>query len=118
MAVKKINKKLKAILSNESTNWQEKANWRKENQSWLKHSQRIAIQINKILKERKLTQKKLAKMLNVSPQQVSKIMKGRENLTLETIAKIEEVLSIRLITFPIISSTSFEDLNPQKIGNQ
>ncbi len=34
----------------------------------------------------------------MSPQQVSKIVKGRENLTLETISKLECVLGVALIT--------------------
>jgi transcriptional regulator with XRE-family HTH domain len=37
-------------------------------------------------------------MLGVSPQQVNKILKGSENLTLDTIEKIELVLGIELIT--------------------
>lgn len=97
MAVKDLDKKLDSLLSNKEVNWKEKANWRAKNKEWLKHSRKIAIKINSILKERKLTQKKLAEMLEVSPQQVSKIIKGRENLTLETISKIEKVLSIELI---------------------
>ncbi|OFX81522.1 MAG: hypothetical protein A2W86_08230 [Bacteroidetes bacterium GWD2_45_23] len=36
--------------------------------------------------------------MDVSPQYVSKIIKGRENLSLETIWKIEEALGITLIS--------------------
>jgi len=38
-------------------------------------------------------------VLEVSPQQVSKILKGKENLTLATIAKIEEVLGIEILAY-------------------
>ena len=101
MAVKELNKKLDIALSGNQSKWLEKANQRSEDMHWLKHSRRIAIQINIALKEKKLTQKKLAGMLKVSPQQVNKIMKGRENLTLETISKIENSLSISLIHKPV-----------------
>ncbi len=101
MAVKELNKKLDIALSGNQRKWLKKANLRSEDMHWLKHSRRIAIQINIALKEKKLTQKKLAGMLKVSPQQVNKIMKGRENLTLETISKIENSLSISLIHKPV-----------------
>jgi transcriptional regulator with XRE-family HTH domain len=47
-----------------------------------------------------MTQKKLAEMLGVSPQYVSKILKGSENMTLETIAKLEDALGVNLIFTP------------------
>ena len=47
-----------------------------------------------------MTQAELANRLNVSRQHISKIVKGQENLTLETIAKIEEVLGVVLIAIP------------------
>lgn len=64
----------------------------------LKISAKIAIKVNRILRQRGLKQNQLAEMLGVSPQQVNKILKGRENLTLHTIEKIEMVLGIELIT--------------------
>jgi transcriptional regulator with XRE-family HTH domain len=39
-------------------------------------------------------------MLGVSPQYVSKILKGSENMTLETIAKLEDALGVNLIFTP------------------
>jgi transcriptional regulator with XRE-family HTH domain len=44
-----------------------------------------------------LTQKALAERLGCSQQYVSKILKGQENLSIETISKIEEALSIELL---------------------
>ncbi|MEZ4851161.1 MAG: helix-turn-helix transcriptional regulator [Bacteroidia bacterium] len=115
MAVEDLDKKLDSLLSDKEVNWKEKADWRAKNKGWLKHSRKIAIKINSILKERKLTQKKLAEMLEVSPQQVSKIIKGRENLTLETISKIEKVLSIELIHISSKESVSDSLKNPKVI---
>ena len=44
-----------------------------------------------------MKQKTLAELLGVSAQQVSKILKGKENLTLDTISKLEKVLGISII---------------------
>lgn len=97
MAVKDLDKKLKVLLNKGEKTWEIKASKRLANKSWLKHSRRIAIKLNFFLRDNKLKQKDLAELLNVSPQQVSKIIKGRENLTLETISKIENVLKIELL---------------------
>ena len=81
----------------------EKAKWRKENKIWLKHPQKIAVKILSNLRENKknrvgiTSQRQLAEVLGVTPQQINKIVKGKENLTLETISKLEQALSIKLI---------------------
>jgi len=97
MAIKDLNNKLDKLTSSSQSDWEIKAKNRLANKSWLKHSRKIAIKINIFLKENKIKQKELAELLDVSPQQVSKIIKGRENLTLETISKIENVLKIQLL---------------------
>lgn len=40
---------------------------------------------------------KLAAIMNVSPKQVNKWVKGKENFTLETLSRIEETLKITLL---------------------
>jgi transcriptional regulator with XRE-family HTH domain len=110
MAVKDLDKKLNALLDKGENTWEIKARERQANKSSLKHSRRIALKINFFLRENKLKQKDLAKLLNVSPQQVSKIIKGRENLTLETISKIENVLKTELLKVdePFKKEVSFQ----------
>lgn len=88
--------KLKNIVS-EKSNWIDEAKQRQDNKTWLKHSQKIAVKVLKTLKEKGIKQKQLAEMMSVSPQQINKIVKGKENLTLDTISKIESVLEINLI---------------------
>lgn len=80
--------------------WREKAEFRKANKDWLKKSARIAIKLSRVLRELEMSQKELAIKMGVSPQQISKIMKGGENLTLETITKLEKVLKVELISIP------------------
>lgn len=81
-----------------SDNWREKTEFRNANKAWLKKSAQVAVKILRSLREKKMTQVQLAELLTVSPQQVNKILKGRENLTLETITRLESVLGIELIT--------------------
>lgn len=46
-----------------------------------------------------ITQKQLAERMGCSQQYVSKILKGKENLSLETMAKIEYSLGISIIQY-------------------
>jgi transcriptional regulator with XRE-family HTH domain len=58
------------------------------------------------------SQRRLAKELNVSAQQVNKIVKGKENLTLETQVKLQQVLDIPILASYYenkIEEFSFED---------
>ena len=88
--------KLNKLASN-SSKWKEEAQKRKENRDWQKHSQKIAIKVLKVIREKGIKQKQLAEMIGVSAQQINKIVKGSENLTLMTIAKIENALNIELL---------------------
>jgi len=90
-----IDKLNKLALNN--SKWIEEAKKRRENRVWQKHSQKIAIKILKAIREKGIRQKQLAEMIGVSPQQINKIVKGNENLTLVTIAKLESALNIELI---------------------
>lgn len=97
MADKSFNKKIDQLSGGYKNDWQNEAQHRLDNKKWLKHSRKIAIKINSSLRSKNIKQKELAQLLEISPQQVSKILKGRENLTLETISKIENVLNIHLL---------------------
>ena len=77
--------------------WREKAEWRQQNKSWLRYSQLVAIRMLEQMETENLTQKALAERLGCSQQYVSKILKGQENLSIETISKIEEALSLELL---------------------
>ena len=93
------------------TTWLEDAKWRQANADWLDLSAAIAIKILRYLREHKITQKELAERLGFSPQYVSKIVKGSENLTLETICKIQKALGITLIEVP--DFVHEEELEPE-----
>ena len=101
-----IKEKLNNLASNEPSKWVEKAEWRVANSGWLDKSAKIAIKVLRTIRAIGISQKDLAENLGVSPQQVSKILKGQENLTLETIDKLEKVLNISLMELPYYQSVS------------
>lgn len=96
-----IRKKIEEIAVDDTGSWLEKARYRRENRAWLRKSQHIAVRILSVLKEKGMQQIGLAEALDVSPQQVSKIMQGKQNLTLETISKLEAVLGVKLFEVPV-----------------
>lgn len=92
-----LNEKLAKLTTNEASGWKEKAEWRKQNRSWLKKSAHVALTVIGELRRRGMTQKELAEKMGLSAQQVNKIVKGQENLTLETLDKLERALNIQLL---------------------
>ena len=78
----------------------ERIEWRRKNRGWLKKSQKIALAIMDEMENQKMTQKELAARLEVSPQYVNKVLRGTENLSIETIDKIERALGMELISIP------------------
>lgn len=97
MAVKELDKKLNALAKPVSEKITDEAKWRRVNKEWLSKSFDIALGVLSAMKAKGWNQKKLAAEMNVSTQQVSKIVKGKENFTLQTIAKLERVLNVNLI---------------------
>jgi antitoxin component HigA of HigAB toxin-antitoxin module len=77
--------------------WREAALERRENREWLRYSQHIAMQMLDKMEETGMTQKQLAEIMGCSQQYVSKILRGKENLSLETLSKIESALGITIL---------------------
>ncbi|SDD70852.1 Helix-turn-helix [Dyadobacter soli] len=82
------------------TEWVRAAAWRQQNEYWLDMSSDIALEVLSTLRAKGMTQREFAELMGCSPQYISKILKGSENLTLETICKMEKVLQIKLIETP------------------
>lgn len=96
--MKATDKELSALEKHEvKTDWRENAEWRRANRRWLKYSGYIAMAVMNRLEELGMSQKQLAQKMNCSPQYISKLLKGSENLTLETISKLEEFLDLDLV---------------------
>ena len=96
--MKSTIKKLEEHSSSTHSKWREEAQMRQENKSWLRYSQQIAMEMLDRMEFLNITQKVLAEKMGCSQQYVSKILKGRENLSLETISKIESALQMDLMT--------------------
>jgi transcriptional regulator with XRE-family HTH domain len=102
------------------TEWLAEAQWRQDNEEWLDISFEIAVKIGSILKQKNMTQKELAEKMACSPQFISTLLKGSENLTLETICKIEKVLESKLINVvsavtSMIDISDYQPLNLPKL---
>ena len=92
-----IISKLKEHQSATPSKWRENAEWRMKNKSWLRYSQHIAMMMLDKMEEKGMTQKRLSELMGCSQQYVSKVLKGQENLSLETLAKIERCLQISIL---------------------
>ncbi len=106
--------KLKNRISNKKSSWLEQAEYYERNKDWLDKSALIALRILRYIRAHKITQKELAGKINVSPQYINKVVKGKENLSLETICKIENALEIILIEIPSFKTSmdvSFESFS-------
>ena len=66
-------------------------------EDWVCHSQAIAATMSDRMEELGMTQRVLAEKMNCTQQYVSKVLKGRENLSLETLCKIENALDIKIL---------------------
>lgn len=93
----RILNRLREHQSSTQSRWREEAEQRRANKEWLRYSQNIAMRMLDKMEAEGITQKQLAERMNCSQQYVSKILKGCENLSLETLAKIECALGITVM---------------------
>lgn len=92
-----LSNKLEALVYKTPSKWIEESNKRFEDKEGLRYSQQVAVRILRTLREKKLSQKNLADLLEVSPQTVNKWVKGSENIGLFTIGRIDKALGIKLM---------------------
>ena len=92
--------RLKEVARPASAEDLQEAEYRKKNWDWLEKSALIALDIHAYLRKNNITKQEFAKMLGVTPAQVTKLLSGKENLGLKTISKIESVLQMDLVSIP------------------
>lgn len=92
-----LDKLSKIVGGFEKSDWLAEAKARQVNSDEILARQKIALRILRTLRQTNTSQKQLAEMLNVSPQQVNKWVKGSENFAIGTIMKIQQALNIVLI---------------------
>lgn len=110
MSINKIKQKL-IQNSVKDTSWLEKAKWSQDNEDWLDVSFSIAVKIASTLSANKKTdtfpknQTELAEAMGCSAPYVNKLLRGQENLQIETICKVQRILDIKLIEVPKVLVT-------------
>jgi transcriptional regulator with XRE-family HTH domain len=85
------------LVSEEDTKTLAEVKKRIKNRAMLRESQQIALKVLIKLDDLGWSQKDLAKEMGVSPQQITKIVSGKENLTIETQIKIQNILDIPVL---------------------
>lgn len=93
-------KAIEFMMKNQSDTpgkWREEAEYRRKNGRWLLYSAMICLRVKARMEETGMTQVVLAEKLGCTQQHVSMLLKGKNNLTLETIAKFEEALDFDII---------------------
>ena len=85
------------LVSAEDTKTIAEVKQRIRNRAMLRESQHIAIKVLMKLDELGWAQKDLAKAMDVSPQQITKIVSGKENMTIETQIKLQNILDIPVL---------------------
>ena len=88
---------LEAHQSSTPSHWRKDAQWRRDNDYWLKYAQQITIQVMRAMDEQSVTQTELAKRIGCTQQYVSNLLKGSSNMTLETIARLEKALNLDIL---------------------
>lgn len=94
-----IIKNFEQLQSATPSKWREKASYREENKEWLRYSQHVAMLMLDKMDQLHITQKGLAEMMGCSQQYVSKVLKGHEDLTIDTLFKIQKALDLELLPF-------------------
>lgn len=77
--------------------WKDRKDYKRENRGQLRKAMSVALRILDVLDEQGLSQQDLAHKMKVTRQHVNKVLKGQENMTFETIDKLERALGIELI---------------------
>ncbi|MDE7143593.1 MAG: helix-turn-helix transcriptional regulator [Muribaculaceae bacterium] len=89
--------RLSKHISGTPSKWRAAASARRDNKEWLRYSQQIAMMMLDKMEELGLTQKSVAGRMGCSQQYVSRVLKGSENLSIETISKIEAALGLHIL---------------------
>ena len=88
---------LEAHQSSTPSHWRQDAQWRRDNEYWLRYSRYITLHVLQAMDDQSVTQVELAKRMGCTQQYVSNLLRGSSNMTLETIARLESALGIDIL---------------------
>lgn len=89
--------KFNQLVSGEDNRTLADVNKRIKNRAMLRESHQTALKVLMKLDDFGWSQKDLAKAMEVTPQQITKIVSGKENLTIETQIKLQHILDIPVL---------------------
>lgn len=92
---KELINRLDTLSKGKESTWLKEYQEQRENCQWLKHSPKIALQILRTLRKNNSSQKDLAASMGVSPDKVSKWVKGKERFSSESIAQLEKAPGVK-----------------------
>lgn len=95
--MKNVIEKLEKYASPTPSKWREKLEYLNANASWLRYSQGIAMLMLDRMEELGINQNQLAERIGCSQQYILEVLRGRKNLSLETLCKIEKALDISIL---------------------
>ena len=101
MTLEEAIDRLSRYQSDEPSDWrveEERVRYAKS-KGWLQYSRKIAIKVAVAMKQQGLSRQEVADRMRCSPQYISKLLKGEENLSLETICKLEDALNIAILQY-------------------
>lgn len=118
--MKKTIEILKENSYGEPGAWKRRAQEEVEDWAWKRYSYMIAIKARRQMARQGITQKQLAETMGCTQQYISLLLKGNLNLTLETIAHLENALQLSLLgslmdmdpQYPAFSSTQYLSEGP------
>lgn len=89
-------KQLNAVATKTASQWIDRANRDSVNRRNIKRAQLFALELMEYMEVKGIKQVELADRMDVSPQQVNKILRAKSNLTFETLDKIAEALGVTI----------------------
>lgn len=101
-------------MNNTMTEW-EALSIQLEQTVWKSKAISIAFTVLALLDQKGMSKQELAIKMNVKPQFVSRIVKGKANLTLETLVKLEQALGAAIIE--VVDPTETISCHSQNLFN-
>lgn len=85
------------LVSQSDKDWAEKFGKEISEDNQFVLNTKVVLRIIDFMDERGFKQVDLAKLLGTSPQHVNKLLRGGENMTLETVEKYGRILGVKLV---------------------
>jgi DNA-binding phage protein len=98
MATRTAIEKLAEIAKSQSAESIQQVQFRKQNKDWLVVSQEVALALHYYLRKKSMTPEELAGKAELPLGTLQRILQGNENLTIETICKLQKAIEQKLIS--------------------